>query len=44
MIELKFKYIFKDINTLELIPLNENSKLFTFNQETTVWKRKEKSK
>ena len=40
MIELKFKYIFKDINKLELIPLNENSKLFTFNQNTTLWHKK----
>ena len=41
IIELKFKYIIKDINTLELIPLNENSKLFTFNQGTTVWKKRD---
>ena len=43
IIELKFKYIFKDINTLELIPLNENSKLFTFNQGTTVWKKRDET-
>ena len=40
IIELKFKYIFKDMNKLELIPINENSKLFTFNQDTTLWIRK----
>tara|TARA_B100000676_G_C17736009_1_gene658918 strand:+ start:75 stop:737 length:663 start_codon:yes stop_codon:yes gene_type:complete len=40
IIELKFKIIkIIDKDTLEFVPINFNSELFTFNRKSTIWKR-----
>ena len=43
IIELEFNFKIINDDELELIPINLNSELFTFNRKSTIWKKEDES-